>query len=246
MEALAAVEPYLPELKRYCRVLTSHEWDAEDLLQEVLAKVYKALLREPDRPLAKAYLRQIARTTWLDHCRKRQREAGREEFCEDRHLPAAGPDALAVREALEQLAGRLNPRQLVLILLLDVFGLSAAETAERLQATTGAVKEGLKRARLRLRALAAQDKQMEQENRHPEAASPSSAGSPQVLFEQFLAGFRAGDPQMICRSYLALAAKGVRIEKAQRTTGVYSFTLRDPNGHLIGFFEDIGRPPVSF
>ena len=67
----------------------------------------------------------------------------------------------------------------------------------------------------------------------------ASGEMPPALFETLVAGFQKGDAGMICRAYLSLAAQGVTIEKVSVEQGRYSFTLRDPDGHLIEIFQHI-------
>ncbi|GIP22069.1 RNA polymerase sigma factor [Paenibacillus sp. J22TS3] len=230
-------EPYTAGLRLYCLSLARNEWDAEDLMQEVLARVYLAIRQSPARQLSQAYLYRTARNVWIDQYRKMSRRPViASQAIEDSHL-SSGEDQgeLRLREHFEQLAHLLNPRQLVLILMLDVFMFTAQETAVHLHSTTGAVKEGVKRARQRLRSLAAASR----DGLPPEQGSYDSGKlSPQV-FEQFLEGFRTGNPRLICRAYLTLVRHGVRVEKAGRSEELH-FNFRDPNGHLIGFFQKMG------
>jgi RNA polymerase sigma factor (sigma-70 family) len=227
-------------------MLTNNEWDAEDLMQEVLAKVYRSLQRTPERELSKAYMRRIASHAWIDHCRSRKAKISEATFDEMLHQPNAVPvSEMSIREMFEQLADRLNVRQMVLILLIDIFQFTAPETAQLLHSTQGAVKEGLKRARQRLLALAVQSREHEdalandRQRRLQEAANKvTSQTLSKEMFEQFLAAFRTGDVAAICRSYLFLASKGVNVEKVAATGSRVYFTFRDPNGHLLSFFQD--------
>jgi RNA polymerase sigma factor (sigma-70 family) len=241
------VESLLPAIKYHCHKLTNNEWDAEDLMQEVLAKIYRALQQTPDREMSKAYVRQIATRTWIDHCRSKQAKISAATFDEMLHTPrTATVSELSVREMFEQLADRLSVRQMVLILLVDIFQFTASETAQLIHSTQGAVKEGVKRARQRLIQLAAQLREndentlaSERQRRSRDALNESTMQSlSKEMFEQFLAAFRAGDVTAICHHYLLLARNGVQVEKVTATgTRVY-FTFRDPNGHLISFFQD--------
>ncbi|WP_052476291.1 RNA polymerase sigma factor [Cohnella kolymensis] len=193
MNVFQSVEPFIPRLKLYCHRLAGNEWDAEDLMQEVLTKVYRSLQQSPNREFGYAFLFLIAKNTWIDHCRKHQTSGVTSVFNEDMHPTTyTGLNELQIRELLEQLADQLNSRQMVLILMMDIFKFSAAETAELLSTTVGAVKEGLKRARHRLRAL----------------ATKSREGANKIKLEAEI-------------------------------SGIYSFTFRDPNGHLIAFFQEI-------
>lgn len=234
LDPFQRVKPYLPDLKFHCLKLAKNEWDAEDLMQEVLAKVYRSLQRMPDRELSKAYMRQIATRAWIDHCRSMQAKLPAEMFDETLHQPVSTPaNEWSVREMFQQLAERLNVRQMVLILLVDIFQFTAPETAQLLHMTQGAVKEGLKRARQRLLALASQPREAASANVRPPSQSISKE-----TFEQFLAAFRAGDAHAICHSYLLLANSGVQVEKVAATGTRVFFTFRDPNGHLVSFFQD--------
>jgi RNA polymerase sigma factor (sigma-70 family) len=246
LDSFLRVKPYLADLKHHCSMLTNNEWDAEDLMQEVLAKVYRSLQRTPERELSKAYMRRIASHAWIDHCRSRKAKISEATFDEMLHQPNAVPvSEMSIREMFEQLADRLNVRQMVLILLIDIFQFTAPETAQLLHSTQGAVKEGLKRARQRLLALAVQSREHEdalandRQRRLQEAANKvTSQTLSKEMFEQFLAAFRTGDVAAICRSYLFLASKGVNVEKVAATGSRVYFTFRDPNGHLLSFFQD--------
>jgi RNA polymerase sigma factor (sigma-70 family) len=246
-ESFLRVEPYLADLKYHCAKLTNNKWDAEDLMQEVLAKVYRSLQQTPDRELSKAYVRRIASHAWIDHCRSRKAKLSETTFDEMLHQPnVAHVREMSIREMFEQLADRLNVRQMVLILLVDIFQFTAPETAQLLHSTQGAVKEGLKRARQRLLALAVQSRENnedalanDRQRRRKEAANQVTSQSlSKEMFEQFLAAFRTGDVAAICRSYLLLASNGVHVENDAATGKRVYFTFRDPNGHLLSFFQD--------
>jgi DNA-directed RNA polymerase specialized sigma24 family protein len=57
---------------RYSLKITSNRWEAEDLTQDVLLKVYKAMEANPSREVSNAYLYRIALTTWKDKRKKRE------------------------------------------------------------------------------------------------------------------------------------------------------------------------------
>lgn len=241
MDALSSVEAYLPNLKLYCRTLAGNEWDAEDLLQEVLTKVYRSLQQTPDRAITQAFLRRIAKNAWIDHCRRERVLEVSTVFDEDMHqISSPVTKEITIRESLEQLADQLNPRQMVLVLLIDIFQFRASEAAALLHMTEGAVKEGLKRARHRLQALVSRSEEgLKKKGYSNKNKLQSDPVITKEVFEQFLSAFRSGDAEGICRTYLTLAAKGIQIEKVTHSAGHYFFTLRDPNGHLIGFFQEI-------
>jgi RNA polymerase sigma factor (sigma-70 family) len=242
VDSFSTVEVFLPKLKLYCRTLAGNEWDAEDLLQEVLTKAHRSLQQMPDRNINQAFLRRIAKNAWIDHCRKQQVLGISAVFDEDVHQNSSiAANEMLIRESLELLADQLNPRQMVLILLIDIFQFRASEAAKLLHATEGAIKEGLKRARHRLQALVSKSEE-EGAKKKEHSINKKLQSDPVItkeVFEQFLSAFRAGDAEGICRTYLTLASKGIQIEKVTHSAGRYFFTFRDPNGHLIGFFQEI-------
>ncbi|MED4584651.1 RNA polymerase sigma factor [Brevibacillus choshinensis] len=242
--SFARLEHFLPELKLVCLQLAKNHWDAQDLMQETLTKLYRSIEISPDRELSKSYIKRIATNAWIDHCRKKQMSPA-DEFLEEMY-PVDATHHFSIREMFEQLAGRLNARQMVLILLMDLFSFTAPETAKLLHTTTGAVKEGVKRARQRLQALTAQVKVEDEKPLKPatrkkqRAIAPRSANESvtKEMLEQFLEAFRAGDPLAICRTYFLLTEKGMSVERVAVVGDRLTFTVRDPNGHLLSFFQN--------
>lgn len=231
------LEPYLPHLQQICLQLAKNQWDAQDLMQETLAKLYRSIEAFPQRKLSKAYIKRVATNAWIDHTRKKQLDPS-DEFIEEMY-PAKTGD-FSIRESFEQLADRLNARQMVLILLVDIFSFTAPETAKLLHTTEGAVKEGVKRARQRLQTLAFETKAELQtpKKRRIQAAGPTSEFVTKEMLEQFLEAFRAGDPLAICRTYFLLTEKGMSVERVVAVGDRLTFMLQDPDGHLLSFFQE--------
>ncbi|HUN33008.1 MAG TPA: sigma-70 family RNA polymerase sigma factor [Trebonia sp.] len=139
--------------------LTRSTVDAEDLVQETLAKAYAhAGSYQPGTNL-RAWLMRIELNTFYDACRARQRrpwevplEAGVTDLAPA--MPSAEDDALArmpdpaVLAALRDLPGRFR----TVVCLADVEGYSYAEIAGQLQVPLGTVMSRLHRGRKRLRA----------------------------------------------------------------------------------------------
>ncbi|MCY9668002.1 RNA polymerase sigma factor [Paenibacillus alginolyticus] len=137
---------------RYCLHITHNQWDADDLSQEVLFKVYKVVKSDPSRMISKAYLYRIASNAWKDKIKMDKR---RIQTTDTAFNDTSFHDGeLSTRELLEALAHRLSPRALVILLLIDVFDSTAKETAEFLSQAEGTVQVTLGRARLRLKKLA--------------------------------------------------------------------------------------------
>ena len=145
------VAPFRPALHGYCRRLTRDLWDAEDLVQDTLLRVFGTLghihhdVRSP-----RAYLLRVATHLWIDTLRRRAREAAPlAAQAAEPGAPAAQPGA--ARDLGTLLLERLAPQERAAVLLKELFDLSLAETAEALGTSVGAVKAALQRGRERLR-----------------------------------------------------------------------------------------------
>ena len=145
----AAVEPHLPQLKRYCAKLARSTWDAEDLLQTTLMKGYLHYCRTGAIRGGAALLYRIARNAWIDEYRRRRLMS--EELRLE--VEARGDlDYVSVISCLESLAERLPSRSAEMWLLSEYFGFTTNEMAAMLHTTASSVKSQLYRARGRLRS----------------------------------------------------------------------------------------------
>jgi RNA polymerase sigma-70 factor (ECF subfamily) len=64
---LDVYEPLRPDLYRYCRSLTRSPWDADDLVQDAMARAFVTLGcldKEPPNP--RAWLFRVASNLWID------------------------------------------------------------------------------------------------------------------------------------------------------------------------------------
>lgn len=146
---LEDVEPFRPDLYRYCRHLTRSPWDAEDLVQDTLARAFVTLGCAGDRiENPKAWLVRVATNLWLNQV-KRAREVA---TAEPRGTPAgpSEPEPRETREASGTLIGRLAPQERAAVVLKDVFDLTLEEIAETLSTTVGGIKAALHRGRGKL------------------------------------------------------------------------------------------------
>ncbi len=157
-----AVDPYRRELHRHCYRMTGAADDADDLLQETPFRAWRSLGTYAGRSSFRAWLYRIATNRTIDTLGgKARREIATEWLNQDEGLepmwlqpyhPETDPAAAA--EQREDLAiafivaiQRLSPIQRAALLLRDVLGFSAAETAEVLETTVAAVNSALQRAR---------------------------------------------------------------------------------------------------
>jgi RNA polymerase sigma-70 factor (TIGR02960 family) len=164
------VERYRRELHVHCyRMLGSFD-EAEDLVQETFLRAWRGRETFTGGPGFRAWLYRIATNACLDALRSsRRRVPSLHSFAEvpwlqpypDRLLDELAPsdtepDAVVVaRETIEltylAVIQLLPPRQRAVVILRDVLGWSAAETAAMLDMTVAAANSALQRARATLR-----------------------------------------------------------------------------------------------
>ena len=173
---LDVYEPLRPELYRYCRYLTRSPWDAEDLVQDAMARAFVTLgtlFHEPPEP--RAWLFRVASNLWIDRVRRRRRE---HELLVERTETAPPPgEPRAPREAVGTLLVQLAPQERAAVVLKDVFDFSLEEIATTLSTTVGAVKAALHRGRGKLAEPAVDE---------PRAPAPGA-------LDAFCAAFNARD-----------------------------------------------------
>jgi RNA polymerase sigma-70 factor (ECF subfamily) len=170
------VEPFRPELQAHCyRMLGSHA-DAEDALQETLLRAWRALPRFEERSSLRSWLYRIATNVCLRAIERRPKRVLPIDYApaSDPHDGVAeqvndpiwlepypdselGLEGLAGPEArYEQREGvelafiaalqHLPARQRAVLILRDVLGFSARETADVLETTSVSVDSALQRA----------------------------------------------------------------------------------------------------
>ncbi|GAS80246.1 RNA polymerase sigma factor [Paenibacillus amylolyticus] len=151
-----SIHTVLPDLMgslyAYCLSLTKSVPDTEDLVQETCLKVLSSSgvgSSGMNKDINwEAYLIRIARNSWIDILRQRERLAYKldslkpllHEMEEERRFEE-------LESAVQLLVDKLPPWQRVIYVLRELMGYKAAETAEMLDTTEGAVKAALSRAR---------------------------------------------------------------------------------------------------
>jgi RNA polymerase sigma-70 factor (ECF subfamily) len=153
---LDTFEPLRPELYRYCRYLTHSPWDAEDLVQDTLARAFVTLgTLFHTLPNPRAWLFQVASNLWIDRARRERRASELVAAPFDAPL-SSEESARSPREAAGTLLSELGPQERAALVLKEVFDFSLEEIAASLTTTVNAVKAALHRGRGKLRAPTAQ------------------------------------------------------------------------------------------
>src|SRR5262245_40837068 len=149
----ALVARYQSRLLAFCRHMLSSKEDAEDVLQEVFAAAFNALMAD-DRPInVRPWLYRIARNRSLNHLR-RQQTIGVDSM--DVHFADYGKTTVehvqgreAIRELLEDVK-TLPETQRTALLLREIDALSYEQISEAMETTVPSVKSLLVRARVSL------------------------------------------------------------------------------------------------
>ncbi|MGH3482077.1 MAG: sigma-70 family RNA polymerase sigma factor [Nocardioidaceae bacterium] len=169
------VEPHRAELQAHCYRMLGSFHDAEDALQETLLRAWRALPRFGRQRQFRAWLYKIATNACLDTLKRRSRRllpvdhgpalapdgdpgepVGNPIWVEpypDRESGGpSDPEAAYVQRESVELAfitalQHLPPSQRAALMLRDVLGFSARETAATLETTEAAVNSALQRAR---------------------------------------------------------------------------------------------------
>ncbi|HEV2813068.1 MAG TPA: sigma-70 family RNA polymerase sigma factor, partial [Solirubrobacteraceae bacterium] len=149
----ALVARYQARLLAFCRHMLGSREDAEDVLQEVFAASFNAMLAD-SRPInVRPWLYRIARNRSLNHLR-RHTAIGVDSM--DVHLSEGGlttADKVHKREEFRQLIGdvqELPETQRTALLLREIDALSYEQIAEAMETTVPSVKSLLVRARVSL------------------------------------------------------------------------------------------------
>jgi RNA polymerase sigma factor (sigma-70 family) len=149
----ALVGRYQSRLLAFCRHMLGSREDAEDVLQEVFAAAFNAMIAD-ERPLnVRPWLYRIARNRSLNHLRRAQ-AIGVDSM--DVHLSEHGTttaDKVHKREEFRQLVEDvqgLPETQRTALLLREIDALSYEQIAEAMETTVPSIKSLLVRARVSL------------------------------------------------------------------------------------------------
>jgi RNA polymerase sigma factor (sigma-70 family) len=149
----ALVQRYRSRLLAFCRHMLRSQEDAEDVLQEVFANSYRAIVADEREIFVRPWLYRIARNMCLKHLGKRRpvTDGGVEEM--DIAAYSTTVDAVHMREDLRQVVGdvqQLPETQRTALLLREIDGLSYEQIAAAMDTSVPGVKSLLVRARVSL------------------------------------------------------------------------------------------------
>src|SRR3954469_11648890 len=136
----AFIQDIRPELHRYCARMIGSVVDAEDVVQDALAKAYASL---PTTSVAnmRAWLFRIAHNKAIDYLRRSKSQSIQHL---DEHALLVEPDPPPDEQELVDLALsvfiNIAPKQRSCVILKDVMGCSLADISELLDATVPEIK----------------------------------------------------------------------------------------------------------
>jgi len=160
------VQPHLEAMYRFAFRLAGQQQDAEDLVQDVVAKLYPRLDELESVEQLRPWLNRVLYRQFIDQVRRRNRQGdrslteligaeGQADWLDSLESDHVGPD-LQLEQArlgpvLDRVLATLTPDQRTLLLLHDVDGWRQEHLAEVLDIPVGTVKSRLHRCRAALR-----------------------------------------------------------------------------------------------
>lgn len=149
-----AILDHAAALRAFAWTLSRNSTDADDLVQDTLAKAWANRERfEPGTNL-RAWLFTILRNTWYSAVAKRKREVSDEDGKHAAGLSAEAAQDWAIEmDALRIALDKLPPEHREAIVMVGAAGLSYEEAAEIAGCALGTIKSRVNRARNRLAEL---------------------------------------------------------------------------------------------
>lgn len=168
------LEEFRSELIGYCYRMMGSIFEAEDAVQDTMLRVWQNWDQIEQQSSRKAWIYRVATNVCLDRLRATKRRALPMDLSEPAAIITEPRDSLprsswiwpapdtvgdpgnivvsreTIRLSFIAMMQMLPPRQRAVIILLDVFRLSANETANAMGMTTAAVNSALQRARAKI------------------------------------------------------------------------------------------------
>jgi len=146
------VERYSPSVFRLTYRITRNEQDAEDLVQDVFLKAYKAMGDFDGRSNFSTWLYRIAANASLDVLRLRKPRAEMPEVKDSAPTPERLAAAGQIRGRLQEAMGELSDQERAAFVMRHFEQRPIAEIAEALSLRENATKHSIFRAVRKLRA----------------------------------------------------------------------------------------------
>jgi RNA polymerase sigma-70 factor (ECF subfamily) len=149
------IEEQIPRLRRYALALTHNQFDADELVQDCLARALSRTHLWKDGTDLRAWLFTILHNQHINKVRHAKSEGRPVMMREDEPLlarPATQDGGLALRD-LHRALGRISAEQRIVILLAGLEGMSYEAIANLLRIPVGTVRSRLSRGRAELRRL---------------------------------------------------------------------------------------------
>ncbi len=156
------MQPHLQQLYRLAFRYTGQRADAEDLVQDVVVKLYPRLQEMQQIEQLSPWLARVLYRHFVDRVRSKQRSplhlVGEDDTIIDNQEdttpdPAGNVEATILRDKLQDALNQLNEDQRALVILHDVEGYTLNEIHTMHDVSLGTLKSRLNRARSRLREI---------------------------------------------------------------------------------------------
>jgi RNA polymerase sigma-70 factor (ECF subfamily) len=152
-----AIAAEIPRLRRYARALLGSDSEADDLVQETLARALARIDQWQTGDNPRKWMFSILHNLHVDNLRRHARRPQHLSLDDNAPVPAdVGADA-GTRRDLDNGLQALTAEHRQVLLLIGLEGLTYAEAADVLQVPIGTIMSRLARARERLRVLMACD-----------------------------------------------------------------------------------------
>lgn len=204
------LEHTVNKLYRYCLKLSGSPWQAEDLIQETMLKIYQLKKQDPGREFTFSFLYKVAKNLFMDEKRKKKEFLSHHEDIREVSDPTEF-DAL-----IEILLAALPLQQAMLITLKDVFNYKTKEIAAMLRVSDESIKTALHRSRKKLNAV-------------PEDLPVPEFSNPQLI-QGLSTAIKQSAPYRIFLYYRLLETRHF---KAKRSQGGSVFHIIDPDGNIL-------------
>ena len=156
------VQPHLHQLYKLAFRFSGQRDDAEDLVQDVLLKLFPRLEEMQKVEKLGPWLARVLYRQFIDKYRHQQRSPV-EYSDDDQQLYSSHPSKLGspeqlvesgiIQSSLQHALNQLNEEQRLVVLMHDVEGYSLQEIHQVIDVPTGTLKSRLSRARSRLREI---------------------------------------------------------------------------------------------